>query len=254
MKNLFKFLNEKWYRFPILSIIVGVICLFLILNAGIPTSLYFYVFCFVLPIIVLFFSGISSLLKFFKKDYKNGILQIISTTIIFGIGCAIAILMGMFSFIDSNDFYADRLEIPKNIKIEKPIDLDYFENNKRPKNILTKTVAKTDFQIYNINQPGIYTYDIWANKTENGFYYLKAIEITKNDILSEESIFRRSKIINSPQIINFKRKELNGDFTVYEGDWGKPYAARFELWFHNDSLKTDEKLISKNYIIEGWMR
>ena len=239
---------EKWYNPILLIIIVGIVCVFL-LSSG--KNEYIFNFSIGLPVLLILISGINAIYKIFKKNYKIGILQLISTITLFIAG---VIILGMILMFYPFDFYADNLEIPKNIKIEKPIDLDYFENNKRPKNILTKTVTKTDFQIYNINQPGIYTYDIWANKTENGFYYLKAIEITKNDILSEESIFSRSKIINSPQIINFKRKELNGDFTIYEGDWEKPYAARFELWFHNDSLKTDNKLISKNYLIEGWMR
>ena len=43
------------------------------------------------------------------------------------------------------------------------------------------------------------------------------------------------------------------DFTIYEGDWGKPYAARFELWFKPVNGGHERKLIEKNYKIEGWM-
>jgi hypothetical protein len=41
--------------------------------------------------------------------------------------------------------------------------------------------------------------------------------------------------------------------TIYEGDWGKPYAARFEVWFKPDNGGNEQKLFQKNYKIEGWM-
>ena len=43
-------------------------------------------------------------------------------------------------------------------------------------------------------------------------------------------------------------------FTIYEGDWGKPYAARFEVWFEPDSGKDQRKLAERVFKIEGWQR
>ena len=43
-------------------------------------------------------------------------------------------------------------------------------------------------------------------------------------------------------------------FTIYEGDWGKPYAARFEVWFRPDMAKTERKLAERIFKIEGWQR
>ena len=43
-------------------------------------------------------------------------------------------------------------------------------------------------------------------------------------------------------------------FTIYEGDWGKPYAARIEVWFRPDSGRTERKLMERVCKIEGWMR
>ena len=49
--------------------------------------------------------------------------------------------------------------------------------------------------------------------------------------------------------------DLGRPFTIYEGHWGKPYAARFELWFVSDNSGGQEKkLLEKNYKIEGWQR
>jgi hypothetical protein len=46
----------------------------------------------------------------------------------------------------------------------------------------------------------------------------------------------------------------NTHFTVYEGDWGKPCAARFEIWFVPDSGAPERKLMEKVFKIEGWQR
>lgn len=43
-------------------------------------------------------------------------------------------------------------------------------------------------------------------------------------------------------------------FTIYEGDWGKPYAARFEVWFKPDSGKQERKIAERIFKIEGWQR
>jgi len=49
-------------------------------------------------------------------------------------------------------------------------------------------------------------------------------------------------IIDNPtdSIIKFSS---DTDFTIYEGDWGKPYVARFELWFKPDNGGQERKLI-----------
>ena len=41
---------------------------------------------------------------------------------------------------------------------------------------------------------------------------------------------------------------------IGEGDWGKYYAARFEVWFDPDSGAPERKLLEKNFKIEGWQR
>jgi hypothetical protein len=42
--------------------------------------------------------------------------------------------------------------------------------------------------------------------------------------------------------------------TIYEGDWGVYYPARFELWFVPDSGQQERKLIEQIFKVEGWMR
>lgn len=43
------------------------------------------------------------------------------------------------------------------------------------------------------------------------------------------------------------------EVTVYEGDWGQPYAGRFEVW-HVAPDGTEVQLIHTTRTIEGWMR
>ncbi|NQY09723.1 MAG: hypothetical protein HRT71_09450, partial [Flavobacteriales bacterium] len=100
-------------------------------------------------------------------------------------------------------------------------------------------------------QPGLYEYDVWLNKIENGTVYLKAFEITQEYQLSIDRLPKQSSIKVNNQSDKILKFESNGHFTIYEGDWGKPYAARFEIWFKPNNKEKERKLIEK---IEGWMR
>ena len=100
----------------------------------------------------------------------------------------------------------------------------------------------------------MYEYDFWTGKIENGTIYLKAFEITQEYSLSEDRLPESSlvKIYNPTDSI--MRFGTTSNFTIYEGDWGQPYAARFEVWFRPDYGTEERKLFTKNYKIEGWMR
>lgn len=160
-------------------------------------------------------------------------------------------------FIDQTtpDTFAVNLTIPKNIKIDNPVNMDFDENfnSKKPDSITNKLVEKTEFQLYNSFQPGLYEFDFWTGKIESGTVYLKAFEITKNEQLSDREIIRKTSIKIFNPTNGIKKFSPKDDFTIYEGDWGQPYATRFEVWFKPENGK-ERKLISKNYKIEGWMR
>jgi hypothetical protein len=192
-----------------------------------------------LPVISFVVSFFLGLLKLFKREYVNGFLQVVATTIS---ACIFLYFTSYFLMFFPYDFYADNLEIPENIKIEIPKDsiTDSFEK-------------VTDFKLYNGSQPGIYSYDISINKTAKGTVFLKAFEITKEDSLSAGTLERRSSIAValSDTIRHYRLKD---DFTIYEGDWERPYAARFEMWHRDDATGKEKKFTQKVYKIEGWMR
>lgn len=176
-------------------------------------------------------------------------LSIFGGTIVIFVFYAIAIF-----WIDQEqpDEWAKNLKIPANIQIENPVNFDFGEH--RPDSITNRPVIQTDFQLYNSFQPGLYEFDFWTNKIESGTIYLKAYEITQGYALSTDRLPEQSLVkVNNPtdSILKFG---TTSHFTIYEGDWGQPYAARFEVWFKPDNGGKERKLLRKNYKIEGWMR
>lgn len=80
------------------------------------------------------------------------------------------------------------------------------------------------------------------------------MESTKNEALSANQLPARSALTiynPSDRIMKFSSTT---DFTIYEGDWGKPYAARSEVWFMPNNGGHERRLFTKNHKIEGWER
>ena len=171
--------------------------------------------------------------------------------------CFIAILVFSFnSLYGPTDSFADNLELPDNVLLEKPLyervdtppALIKHENNGE---ILSNNI---NFQLYNSYQPGLYEYDLWIQSEQSGTVFLKVYEITQEILLSSSSVMNGSSIRIENTQGKIKKFSSKDDFTIYEGDWGQPYGARFEVWFIPDNKNEEKKLAQKNYIIEGWMR
>ncbi len=158
-------------------------------------------------------------------------------------------------FVDTfggGDHYADDLKIPPNIKIFEPAQIDW-QTSERPDSILNIKRSHPDFQVYKSFQPGLYEYDVWLGNIESGTVHLKVYEVTQNDALSTTSLREASSIEVYNSTDSIVRFSTNEHFTIYEGDWGKPYAARFEVWYHPINGGNKKMLLTKNYKIEGWM-
>ncbi len=247
MTKFLKYFFEKWW----LPIIFLVITCALFGLSEILNSHFFGSISILLSGIGLLSILISSIYQLFNKKWFAGIISFI----IFGGTICLFIFYFISVFLVTQlkpDTFADNLTIPSDISIDMPLNLDF--NGQRPDSIIDIKVVKTDFQLYNSFQPGLYEYDFWTKNIEKGIIYLKAFEITKEYALSTSSLSERSSVeINNPTdtIMVFG---TNSDFTIYEGEWGKPYAARFEVWFNPDNGDKEHKIFEKNYIIEGWMR
>jgi hypothetical protein len=110
------------------------------------------------------------------------------------------------------------------------------------------------FRLLTGMQSGLYGVAYALNPGEPGFVYLKAFEVTKGTPLSVDSLAEASKTRMTWSTEPSERFGAKAGFTLYEGDWGKPYAARFQVWFKPDSGKTERKLAERIFKIEGWQR
>jgi hypothetical protein len=84
--------------------------------------------------------------------------------------------------------------------------------------------------------------------------HLKAFEVTRNQHLTTDQLEERSNEWIGWSDDPAQLFLSNTHFKIYEGDWGKPYAARFEVWFVPDSGDSERKLFEKIFKIEGWQR
>lgn len=122
---------------------------------------------------------------------------------------------------------------------------------------LAKRLAGDDGQPFRLlegMQPGIYGVAYSLNPGEPGSVYLKAYEVTQGTRLSANWLAGSSETRMTWSTDPTERFGAKAGFTIYEGDWGKPYAARFEVWFKPDSGEAERKLAERVFKIEGWQR
>jgi len=116
--------------------------------------------------------------------------------------------------------------------------------------ILMKGAASIELS----GRAGIYNARIRCNPGAPGRVYLKAFEITHNERLSNDRLKTATNEwigwSNDPTELFLSETH----FTIYEGDWGQYYGARFEVWFEPDDRSAERKLLERNFKIEGWMR
>ena len=156
---------------------------------------------------------------------------------------------GCFGPEDALDHFADELTIPPELgaSIVVPKDEDEMSSN--------AGIRETDeFTLRNGIQPGVYKLALRINPGEQGVVYLKAFEVTKGTQLSGERLKEASSERVGWSTDLAKKFLYDKEFVIYEGDWGKPYAARIEVWFVPDSGKPERKLMERVCKIEGWQR
>lgn len=108
--------------------------------------------------------------------------------------------------------------------------------------------------LYNGSQRGIYEVEVWINPGEAGLVYLKAFEVTRGTQLSAHDLREDSNERTGWSEDSNELFYSNTNVFIYEGDWGDPYAARFELWFVPDSGQGERKMLERVFRIEGWQR
>lgn len=140
------------------------------------------------------------------------------------------------SFGASEDHFADELKIPQDVVAEEPLQSMPSEGS--------------DFCLVNGSQGGIYSYQATIDPGEDGAVYLRAFEASRGTRLSAWRMERATR----EEVVGKGKHVVGKDFTIYEGDWGKFYAARLEIWFTPANGGKPRKLNEKVFKIQGWMR
>lgn len=146
------------------------------------------------------------------------------------------------------DGFADDLKIPEGLELAEP---ESESESILPKSKKCIPPQKVDFRLINGTQGGIYRYQATVNPGEEGEVYLRAYEVTKGTRLSADRMKQRTR-----EKVTGKGEQVVGigkEFTIYEGDWGKFYAARLEIWFIPANGGVPRKLKEKLFRVQGWM-
>ncbi len=142
----------------------------------------------------------------------------------------------------------NNIEIPEYLNLKRTIE---YLNQNQIDSIKRIDVQKEKLEIFGNGYSG-YDFYIWHKPTEKGEIFIKAFEITKNQRLSKEKIYNKTKTEITTIDTNFHFYQVNS--LIYEGSLGKFYPARFELWFKSKNIGIEKKLIEKEYLIDGWDR
>jgi len=213
----------------------------------------FTIYAIFLPLIVVCLLFICGLIQLIYKKWIPGLLNLVVSVAVLTSAISSGFLFFFAMALDSGDHFTDDLVIPQELEFDFPIDLADDEGFELARPDFIEERDHLDFQLYNSFQPGLFEYDVWIETDVPGEVYFKAYEVSKEIPLSEGRLKDRSTIIIEATHDSIRKFSSKGHFTIYEGDWGDPYGARFELWFMPEGGE-EYKLLEKNYIIEGWMR
>lgn len=204
----------------------------------------------------------------FHRQWKQGFVVLLSLVGAVLIVILYLILNFFLSFVlPSEDYFAARLSLPPGVELAEslasedsafpPKIKESDESDSSIEEPLSKPKPNEDTRLILRNglQPGIYIAQYQFNPGEPGTVYLKAYEITNNFRLSKYELKKRSQaFLNGSQEPETICDARSSEFTIYEGDWGDDYAARFEVWFQPQQGGHERKILEKNYKIQGWMR
>lgn len=247
LRRAFRLFFDKWWL-PLLVFGFGLIMFFATLQGNNDTVVkYALLFC----ACSLFLMAISVVYQLF---YKRWIKALVTAVLLGSTIAGVFFYMATMYFIETidGDRWAENLEVPSNVPVGYPAELEMDDS--RPDSIVALNKLKPDLLLYNSFQPGLYQYDFWYGKIEKGTIFLKAFEITQGVTLSADRLPESSLLEMENPTDSIRRFSTQHYFTIYEGDWGDPYAARFEVWFRPAAGGKERKLYSKNFVIEGWQR
>ena len=180
----------------------------------------------------------------FGRNFKRAAAQVGAFLGVAALYAAASAGLEFYELCSANeDHFADNLSIPADVACAEPeLSRDGFG---RPH----VSCANPDFALATIYEGGIYEYKATVSTEEDGEVYLKAYEVTGNYPLSVGRLKAQTL-----EKVEKGTRTVGTEFTIYEGDWGKYYAARLELWFVPANGGPERKLKEKVFKVDGWMR
>lgn len=170
---------------------------------------------------------------------------------VFFVFTVVALIVGHLVTLIDGDHYADDLKLPANMLLAEPVpDMYSFAPTDSVKMFTGKV---PDLILYDGQQPGYYSYEYYTTNHLDGRIYLKAFEISYDDDLSPDNMLKNTMTGITGSSGDTTKVSSGKEFKIYEGDWGKYYAARFEVWFIADDSTEERKIFEKNFKIQGWM-
>lgn len=231
---------KYWWVLPLLLLacMLGLTSLF----STVPTVFESIVCLLLLLIVVLLLVSWVILLK--NKKWWQCLLSFVLSAVV------ILVLWAPLTFgaMSGPDGFGRKHKIPRGLEYHLPLDAG--SDKSQPVDGLDEEAC---LQIWNGFQGGIYLYDFYYPALPAGEIFLRCYEATENIPLSENSLRERSTV-SIDTTHSFSQLVKQQEFTIYEGDWGDYYAARFEVWFRDADTGQETKLREKVYRIEGWMR
>ncbi|MFV8226902.1 hypothetical protein [Christiangramia aquimixticola] len=140
------------------------------------------------------------------------------------------------------------IEIPENMKFDKPIEYLSFKQIDSLHNL---KVEQEKILVIGSGYSG-YDFYMWHKPDDKGKLFIKAFELTQNIQLSEWKLSTRTE--NEITKLENNYKIYTGSTVIDEGTFENFYPVRFELWFKSNQSGKEKKMTEKNYVIDGWDR
>ncbi|MFT5617213.1 MAG: hypothetical protein ACI85I_000429 [Arenicella sp.] len=174
------------------------------------------------------------------KKIKFGVLTLF--------GFFVCWILSVFLIEDYKEAKFHNIEIPTNLKFEKPIE---FLTYRQIDSLKNTEINEAKILLIGSGYSG-YSFYMWHQPTEKGEIYIKVFELTQNIQLSELDL--RKRTTNKISELSNGYKLYKGKTVIGEGTFENYYPTRFELWFKSKNSRIENKLAEKKYLIDGWDR
>ena len=231
------YLSQVWFLFPVVSYFSFIGAFKNMQDSPAKTDYWLGIFCWTWLIYI-----IASLFLIYRKKTVQFCLSAVVGFVIF----LAAGFLGL-ALQSAPTTFAEEHPIPKGLIYNTPkAEDEEMEEEVNPSD------TTTYLQVRRSSEGGIYEYSFFYPDLPEGTIYLKCFEVTENLPLSKRRLKKASKqeVKGTNHFACLVKRKR---FTIYEGDWGKYYAARIEVWFR-DKKGNERKLSEKVYAVEGWMR